>query len=357
MKIITAIGSPELNQAIKENSDVEVIGKDIQYQDGVFEVLETRNDVDTVAVSNILPEEMSFLFFIEKIKKVNENIEIIVFLKTEDVSIENYLNSKKIYKIYYLDENGIEIFINSLKNSQNISNDISKEIEELRNMILLPQNNQDKEIDYESSIVTILGNPGSGKSSISCILAKQIEKQKKKVVLLDFDGSSKAILGLNSDVDNRIDVSKYLTVIFNVEEEIERNQIYNRYFITELITELKNEYEYIIIDTTSHTEYKYISTLLKSSTKVVFLMEANILGISKAQKRLEILINDINVDIDKIKIVFNKTSKYQIAESVLEEIFADFEEIGNISYDEKYSFSVEHNLKVLDMKNIYEIVC
>ncbi len=129
MKIITAIGNIELNESLKEIENIEVIGKDIQYQEGILEVLEKNENVDMLAVSNLLPEEMNFLYLIDRIRKTKEDLEIVVFLDKENISIENFLNSKKIYKIYYLDENGIEVFLNSLKNSNNVSLGISREIE------------------------------------------------------------------------------------------------------------------------------------------------------------------------------------------------------------------------------------
>ena len=127
MKIITAIGDEELNALLRKEENIEVIGKDIQYQEGILETLEKINDVDMIAVSNLLPEEL---------KEINESIEIVVFLAKENSNLENYLNSQKIYKIYYLDENGIEVFMNSLRNSNNCSYEIAKEIESLRQMIL-----------------------------------------------------------------------------------------------------------------------------------------------------------------------------------------------------------------------------
>ena len=357
MKIVTALGKKELNDYLRENEEIEVIGRDIQYQEGVFEILETRNDIDLIAVSNLLPEEMNFLFFIEQIKKVRESIEIVVFLKKEDVSVENFLNSKKIYKIYYLDENGIEIFANSLKNNSSRVKDISKEIEDLKNMILCPQKQDEKMYENISkNIITIVGNSGSGKSSISCILAKQIEKQKKKVVLIDFDGSCRTILGITSFEEDNVKISSWLRVVSNVDKDIQRDE--NReYSIYNLLNTLKKEYEFIIIDVSSNIDYKYINTILKTSTKVLFVLEPNILGISKAQKSLEILINDINLDVDKIKILFNKTNKYQIADSVLEEIFLNFEEIGSISYDEKYNSVLNYNKSIIEKVRIYEGVC
>ena len=42
-KIITAIGDENLNIFLKKQNNVEVIGNDIQYQEGIFEILEKNN--------------------------------------------------------------------------------------------------------------------------------------------------------------------------------------------------------------------------------------------------------------------------------------------------------------------------
>lgn len=41
-KIITAIGNEEINKKLKQINLFNVIGYDIQYQEGILEVLETR---------------------------------------------------------------------------------------------------------------------------------------------------------------------------------------------------------------------------------------------------------------------------------------------------------------------------
>lgn len=359
MKIITAIGSVELNESLKEIENVEVIGKDIQYQEGILEVLEKNENIDMLAVSNLLPEEMNFLYLIDKIRKTKEELEIVVFLDKENISIENFLNSKKIYKIYYLDENGVEVFINSLKNSNNVSLGISKEIEEIKNMIITPRfkkNYKNKQMSIESNLIAITGNPGSGKSIISCILAKQLEKKKKKVALISFDKtmSLKVILGTNNEENsiNRNNISNYLSV-FTYDFTFKDN-LNERYEINDLIEKLKSEFDYIIFDISA--EYQYINLVLQKSKKAVFLLEPNLLEVMKAKQYLETIIYDLDINEDKIKIVFNKTNRYQIAESILEEVFKEFEKIGSISYDEKYNLFINQHLSLLDDINLYEII-
>ena len=54
-KIITALAEPQLNNELKKEKDFIVIGKDIQYQEGVIEILETEKEVDFLIISEALP--------------------------------------------------------------------------------------------------------------------------------------------------------------------------------------------------------------------------------------------------------------------------------------------------------------
>ena len=66
-KIITAIGNQILNEKIKSEKNVEVIGNDIQYQDGIFEALEKDNNVNFLILSELISGELSTEKLIEKI--------------------------------------------------------------------------------------------------------------------------------------------------------------------------------------------------------------------------------------------------------------------------------------------------
>ena len=119
MNVITAIGNPILNEMLNKLENVNVIGKDIQYQEGILEILDSREDIDVVIVSDILPDEYGFYNLINQIIRIKEEIEIIVFLEEKNSDIENFLNSKNIYKIYYLNEININNFINNFNAKNN----------------------------------------------------------------------------------------------------------------------------------------------------------------------------------------------------------------------------------------------
>ena len=68
-KIITALAEPQLNNELKKEKDFIVIGKDIQYQEGVIEILETEKEVDFLIISEALPGNEKIENLIEKIKQ------------------------------------------------------------------------------------------------------------------------------------------------------------------------------------------------------------------------------------------------------------------------------------------------
>ena len=401
MKIITAIGDPYINEKLKNIENCQVEGKDIQYQDGIIEVLEEKKDIDIAIISNNLPEEYNFYILINKIKMLKENIEIIVFLKEKNDDIEIFLNSKKIYKIYYLNNENYEIFLSKFSISENNSNiEVSKEIDQFKRFILnnekdikknykinnikkvkltkkviykkIKQEKSVYNIEEDNKIVVVTGNFGVGKSMVSSVLANVIGLKNRKVLLIDFDifnSSINTIFGINKYPRNYkklnfesliTKINNNLDVICGTDSFFSENSIIRNDEINEIFKILKEKYEFIIIDTSSNINYKFVKIILSEGDKIIFLVEPNLSEIKKSNNLLEIFLEDFNIDVDKIKIVFNKVNKYQIAEAVLEELFSDFEIIGKINYDEKYNLLINKNMcKNIDSRNyekIFEIL-
>ena len=173
MKIITATGIPEINERLKKETNFEVIGKDVQYQEGILEILEEKRDIEGVILSNNLIIEMEFNLLISRILEINKDIEIVVFLKEKDDKIEIFLNSNEIYKIYYLDN--YEMFFLGLKNKEMSNKDIKKNIEDFKKIIYQertidriekePINKEKKKENfYINNIISFSGSYGVGKS-------------------------------------------------------------------------------------------------------------------------------------------------------------------------------------------------
>lgn len=100
IKIITAMNNPNLNKELKNEKNIEIIGRDIQYKEGVLELLENNIKIDYIIIDEKLPGEIELNNLIEKILEKNNKIKIIITIKKEDKNKIN-LNNKKIIKIYY----------------------------------------------------------------------------------------------------------------------------------------------------------------------------------------------------------------------------------------------------------------
>ena len=67
-KIITALGNENLNQKLKKENIFEIVTEDIQYQEGILELLEKDNEIDFLILNELLPGNIDIRKLIEKIK-------------------------------------------------------------------------------------------------------------------------------------------------------------------------------------------------------------------------------------------------------------------------------------------------
>lgn len=344
MKVITAMGEEFLNNELRKFEEYEIIGKDIPYKEGILEILEINKEINLIILSNKIYGQIKFELLIEEIIK-NKNIEIIIFLKEKNEYLENYLNSKKIIKIYFLNDEGYNLFFENIQNK----NRLESEIINLKNLIISNKKyikklklirlkniklygkkyiNKAYKNEFYKKInncktVVITGSGGCGKTIISKILFDYIKRKNKKVFLLNLENNNQ---------------NKYY--------------INNYYNIKKYIENLKEKYDYLIIDLVLN--FKEIRLILYSGDKIIFLIEPNLSEIKKSKNILDIYINDFEINADKIKILFNKTNKYKIAENLLEEIFDEYEIIGEIKYDEKYNLIINKNKIENYSENEYE---
>ena len=133
-KIITAIGTNELNKKIRESKIYEVIGNDIPYQDGVLDILKGNSEINILILSEIIPGEYEIKNFIIEIKKMNPYIELIVFIKEENQELNNFLIGNGINRVYVDGENTLEEILNDIYFINNETN-LNLEIEKLKEII------------------------------------------------------------------------------------------------------------------------------------------------------------------------------------------------------------------------------
>ena len=80
-KIITALGKEEINIELKKEKNFEIITGDIQYKEGILEILENNQDIDFIVLNSLLPGNIDTKELINKINNISRKIKIIIFLE------------------------------------------------------------------------------------------------------------------------------------------------------------------------------------------------------------------------------------------------------------------------------------
>ena len=401
-KIVTAIGNPNLNKKLKLEEGFTIVAEDIQYKEGILEILEKEEDIDFLILSSILPGNIEIKKLIEKIKEINSEINIILFLENKNEELENYFYAKGINYIFYNNEIEINEIIELIKNNQkNPNTELKKEINELRKMLLEQEkkNNliymqkQNKKIRHknieeiiekerEKQIVCISGTSGIGKSIFSVNLAKSFLETKNKILMIDFDilnDSLHTILGINKYPEKikkimqknnigKIEELEKIDEIKNIKDEIKIEELIikvnskidliaginllfeSKYKISNekikiILEKLKENYDMIIIDTSSECFFDCTKEIMRLSNLIIFITGANLVEIKKAKRLLNIYINEWKIEKNNFNILFNKYNKNSIDFSILKNIFSGFNILGKMSDNEKYNLMINKSSK------------
>ena len=144
-KIITAIGNENINNELKKQINLQVLLNDIQYKEGIVEVLEDYEDIDFIIINSELPGEMSLKQLIQNILEINKKIKIIIFSENKNEELEKYLYNKGVYKVLY--DNEIEISdLIKLVNNNSENDELKEEINKLKEIILEKEKRKNKNI-------------------------------------------------------------------------------------------------------------------------------------------------------------------------------------------------------------------
>lgn len=101
-EIITAIGTEELNNILKNINGICIKNKDIQYQEGIIEALEKYQTIDILILKDQIIGELDLEELIDKIIMLKETIHIILIVEeqyrvNENRNIVKIINSKSNY--------------------------------------------------------------------------------------------------------------------------------------------------------------------------------------------------------------------------------------------------------------------
>lgn len=380
IRIITAMNNPDLNEELKNEEIVEVIGKDIQYKEGIIEILENNKNIDYIIIDSKLPGQIEIEKLLKEILEKNEKIKIIITIKKGNKN-KIIINNKNIIKIYY--ENKINLDkIKNYKNTdyekkQNLfykikqKNKIKEKLKKLlKNKILkrikieLKINKKIHNKKIKNKIITVFGERNIGKSMTIIKLAYYLKYKKNKILIIELNkenpsihtifGSKKYNKKIKNNktknkeiyikkIKNKKFKNKYADekIIKNIKTKINRNIdliSYNKLLNYKNIQNIGKKYNYIIIEIYSKEVKNKIKQIIKISDNKLFLLRANLTGIKNSKK----IIEDNNLK--NIKIIINKNNKYSVDDKIIKTIFNE-EIIGRIKYNNSYDKLINSNLK------------
>ena len=283
IKVLTAIGNENLNNILKEQDEFEILENDIFYKEGILEFLEKNNDVDILILYENLAGEINIINLINKIKIINNEINIFFILENKNDELEKILKKENIKNIFYINEINVNYFIEKIKNAKINNNEkLIEEINLLKNII----NKKDEElIKYKNSNF----------------------ENKKLVILIGEENVGKTtILNNLKNIYWREDIFEF--------KEMNMNDY----------LEIKNE-----------------------TYKIIFVLERKIDKIKFCKKIINELIFKNKISPEKINIIFNKIDNYSINKNISKSILKNINVIGNIKLNKypDYLVNEKNNYK------------
>ena len=290
IKVLTAIGNENLNNILKNQNEFEILENDIFYKEGILEFLEKNNNVDILILYEKLSGEINIINLINKIKIINNEINIFFILENKNEEFEKLLKKVNIKHIFYINEININDFIEKIKNTKINNNEkLIEEINLLKNII----NKKDEEI----------------------IKYKNNNVENKKIIIL---------IG---------------------EKNVGKTTILNNF---ENIIENKNKYEFNELNLEDYLKIK------DDVFKIIFILERRIDKIKLNKKIINELIIKNKINPEKINIIFNKINNYSINKNISKNLLENINIIGNVklnSYN-NYLINEKNNYKKENKKLI-----
>lgn len=367
-KVITAINNPILNDKLLNCKNIKVLKNDIQYKEGILEILELEKNIDILILSENLPGEINLIELLLKIKK--NNIKIFIILETENDELKNTLFDYGIKNIYYNDKITIDELVKIIEKETIESNEeLKNEIEKLKEIINEKEYSNERKIikfykgkitkniieiykkitkkheknstKNDKKIIIFCGNYNSGKSIVLALFTKTLFKKSKKNLVINFNEKNNDIFFILNKRNNEYSDKNIIEKNENLNSKI--NIIDGKIFLEsgkfnkEKFEKINANYDRIYIENYFENDNEIEQEILKISNEIIFLSQPNLLEISKSKKILERYINRYLIEKEKINILFNKYNKYSIDENLLKKIFFEFDFIGKIKFNNKYN--------------------
>lgn len=352
INILTAILNENINYKLKEYEKINIKYDDIQYEEGLIEILENDSNIDILILNSIFYKNIISKNLMKLINK--ETIIILIKLKEEVyeykenvIQIENRNEDEMINEIINIISNKFEVEINKVSSinylkeeNEKIKNELEmlkKIIEQKKEKKLFEKNkdfkkskeikegNIDKKSIKKGNIILFTGVPKTGKTVISSVVAENLSKD-NKVLLIDVNFKEKDLITLfnkkkfneKEDENILIKINDNLDLLSDLDIVIKdfRTDISSKLDI--LLNQLLYKYDYLIIDFNLENENFIFEYILNKADKIFILIEGDLLNLKESKKAFEKITNVINKK--TIQIIINKNNSRFIEKEVIENI-------------------------------------
>ena len=308
-RVITAINNKNIIEKISKNKDLKIIFNNLEYREGILEIIEKIKNIDVIIISELIPGEISIEELIKKIRKVNKKIEIIFILNKNDLEKINKLKELKIDKIYIENKNGKKI-----KNEINILKIINKKVE---NKINISKINNNK-------IINIFGKNKSGKTTIIFLIINYLLKNNKKTLIININKKMEKYYFKKIKIINKnkfVKINKYEKNLYNIEKNLDLIFCTNYRQIKNDFEKFEKMYDYILIDNMENEKVQIEYFLNKDYIKNILVINSEKLGVSELQKLAKKLNKYEQNQQKSLHIIENKYKLSSISPVVIKEIF------------------------------------
>lgn len=352
INILTAILNENINYKLKEYEKINIKYDDIQYEEGLIEILENDSNIDILILNSIFYKNIISKNLMKLINK--ETIIILIKLKEEVyeykenvIQIENRNEDEMINEIINIISNKFEVEINKVSSINYLKEEnekIKNELEMLKKIIEqkkekklfekikdfkkskeIKEGNINKKSIKKGNIILFTGVPKTGKTVISSVVAENLSKD-NKVLLIDVNFKEKDLITLfnkkkfneKEDENILIKINDNLDLLSDLDIVIKdfRTDISSKLDI--LLNQLLYKYDYLIIDFNLENENFIFEYILNKADKIFILIEGDLLNLKESKKAFEKITNVINKKL--IQIIINKNNSRFIEKEVIENI-------------------------------------
>ena len=271
MEVLTALGNNNLFKKLKTINGIKLYKNDIQYREGIIEVLKEDKNIDLIIIYEKILGSIEFEELINKIKIINNEIKFIFILENKNEKLENILLNNNIKNIFYNNEINFNKFILKIKNINFSEKDILKKENEKLKKIVFEKN---EEINNYKKIKKNENN--------------LIKKNKEKILIIT-------------------------NLKFNEFKKIKNKLI-------KLNEKLNLEYLFL----------NNINKKIKYYENIFFLIYENILEIKKTKNKIKIINLKYYINNKKINIIFLENKNNSINLKILKNIFKENSVLGKI---------------------------